>query len=363
MTNPLTFEQLRDVRDQLRQPLSGRSVLVPLGTKAFVPGFLQPDTKGEEEMVTLVPAKSSGATEAITMSRTEALDRLQDEMDQISNRKKAPPPKETKPTSHHSNILPYFEIREEIDASGNELKAEAVNVSQHLEYLRQHPEVVQEETLPPAVTVSPTGESVEEIPVSSLKPLSDGEYDALAARLEDLARLEEAETRQPASKVMKKSNQKSGWNKGFLNKSDTSKKKPVTAPPGVLDKEGRKDPSETLIQSTSTKKDKKTAPVPAKPISKSVFSGVIQENGTRGKVEESHDTVETPSRVRFGDETNEIREIPRIGQTSVASLVRNPSRPIVGAGSIRPDLQMQQSAPIKKLSRFAMERQQWNHHQ
>ncbi len=84
MTNPLTFEQLRDVRDQLRQPLSGRSVLVPLGTKALVPGFLQPEKSEEEEMVTFVPAKSSGATEAVIISRTEALARLQDEMDHFT---------------------------------------------------------------------------------------------------------------------------------------------------------------------------------------------------------------------------------------------------------------------------------------
>ncbi|GAX27264.1 hypothetical protein FisN_13Lh175 [Fistulifera solaris] len=355
MTNPLTFEQLRDVRDQLRQPLSGRSVLVPLGPKAFVPGFLQPD--GEEEIVTFVPAKSSGVTDAITISRTEALDRLQDEMDQISNRKKAPPSKGTRPTSHRNNILPYFEIREEIDSSGNELKAEAVNVSQHLEYLRQHPEVVQEETLPPAVTTasSSAGESVEEIPVSSLKPLSDGEYDALAARLEELARLEEDESRPPASKVMKKSNQKSGWNKGFLNTTSKTKKKPVVAPADKSDGGGRNDLSETLIQSTDTNKDKRIAPVPAKPISKSVFSGVIQEHGTRDKVEESQNKVATTPRVRFGDNANEIREIPRIGQSSVASLARNSSRPIVGAGNNKPQ--------SKGLSRFAIERQQLNYQQ
>jgi hypothetical protein len=36
----LTYEQLRDVRDQLKSPLTGRSVLVPYGSKAFFPGRL-----------------------------------------------------------------------------------------------------------------------------------------------------------------------------------------------------------------------------------------------------------------------------------------------------------------------------------
>ncbi len=213
------------------------------------------------------------------------------------------------------------------------------------------------------MTASSTEEPVEEIPVSSLKALSDGEYDALAARLEELARLEEDETRPPASKVMKKSNQKSGWNKGFLNTSSKTKKKPVVAPSNKLNKERRKESSETPVQSTDTNKDRRTAPVAAKPISKSVFSGVIQEHGTQDKVEESQNKVETSARVRFGDDANEIREIPRIGEISVASLTRNPSRPIVGAGNRKPEPQVQQPAPVKRLSRFAMERQQLHHQQ
>ena len=353
----LTFEQIRDVRDQLRQPLSGRTVLVPMGTRAFVPGFLQPLKEGENEMVTY--AKNGPDNEPIIISRTQALDRLQEEMDLVSNRKKAPPPKHTTTKQeNNANVLPYFEIREEIDSSGTEVKAETVNVSRHLEYLRQHPEVIQEETLPPAVTAPATGEPVEEIPVSNLKPLSDGEYDALAARLEELARLEEAETEEPVLKVMKKSNHKttSGWSKGFLN-NNTKKKKPVADEKYISMRV-----KDTLNRPVAKGEVSTALRIPSKPISKTVFSGVIQEHGALNKPNNNHDTkvsadTSTP-RVRFGDEQNEIREIPRIGETSVASLARNPSRPIVGAGSMRIESQpQQQQAPKKKLSRFAMERQ------
>lgn len=367
MAQPLTFEQIRDVRDQLRQPLSGRPVLVPLGTKAFVPGFLQPDKVGEDEMVTFVPVNVDEDNGAI-ISRKQALDRLQEEMDQVSNRKKAPPvlPKQTHSTSQmNTNALPYFEIREEIDSTGKQVKAEAIDVSRHLEYLRQHPEVVQEETLPPALTGSSTAsEPVEEIPVTDLKPLSEGEYDVLAARLEELARLEEAGAEEPVPKVMKKSNHKmtssSGWSKGFLNNS-TKKTKPVAdkkvVSGGAERLENSNKPTDQL------QKDAVNAePVPSKHISKSVFSGVIQEHGGLDKPKSNKVPVETSSpRVRFGDEQNEIREIPRIGETPVASIARNPSRPIVGAGNWRPESQLQQEeVPKKKLSRFAMERQQLN---
>ena len=40
----LTYEQLCDVRDQLKSPLTGRSVLVPYGSKAFFPGRLVDET-------------------------------------------------------------------------------------------------------------------------------------------------------------------------------------------------------------------------------------------------------------------------------------------------------------------------------
>lgn len=334
---------------------------MPFGTKAFVPALLEPDRDEEEEVVNFTNDKEA----AKQITRTQALDLLQDEMDRVSNRKKAP--KQT-PTRHTTttNVLPYFEIREEIDATGKEVKAEAVNVTQHLEYLRQHPEMVQEESLPPPVTAS-SDEPGEEIPVSNLKSLSDGEYDALSARLEELARLEETEMEEPVPKVMKKSNSKttrsSGWSKGFLNNTK-KKKSPADNNNNKVVSEEVKKSAEVQNSNGPSKQvahEVTSAPSTSKPISKSVFSGVIQERESLEKPNKV--PVETSAhRVRFGDQPNEIREIPRIGQTPVASIARPPSRPIVGAGSVRQELQSQrqQQVPKKKLSRFAMERQQLN---
>ena len=98
-TLQLNDGQLRDVQDALRQPLTGRRVLIPLASKAFVVGTLQPlCNEKKEEMIQLRTAKTG---ELQTMTRHDAIAHLQTERQALirskqssssSNLQKKPPP-------------------------------------------------------------------------------------------------------------------------------------------------------------------------------------------------------------------------------------------------------------------------------
>jgi prefoldin subunit 5 len=387
----LSYEQLRDIRDQLRRPLTGRSVLVPFGSKAFFPGSLKPEiltsaSTSEHEEKVIVLAKNGQREE---MTRSEALDFLQKEMDALRKHVKEPPSslkkkpaKVAEPTQKQSPnastpAIPYFEIREELDTSGNEIGSEAIDVSQHLEYLRNNTDVVDGDTLPPRVN-QPSVDSgpAEEIPVENdkPKPLSDQDFDALSSRLEELAMLEEASGNEKAVNLTSaKKLQSKGWSKGFLNTSQkkAKSKKPKAGQLGSTPGEERKV-SFADGGHESPRADPKAAakampgPLPARrPFDPSVFSGVIKERSDKATSNKKPPPEEetTGSRVTFAADKNEIREIPRVGQTSV-STIKKPSPTIKHAtppevrGNQAPRTTEEQPQQEKKLSRFAMQRQQ-----
>lgn len=389
----LSYEQLRDVRDQLKRPLTGRTVLIPFGSKAFFPGKLQPNMRddnhhqgrdGTDEMVFLT--QQSGTQQE--MSRSKALDKLQEEMDEMvqSKGKKTPLKSALKQSSSWasqkgaglpknalaentsdkeatSNVFPYFEIREELDNSGNEIRSEAVNVSKHLEYLRSNTDVAKSELVPPVNQTTLPQESgvLEEIPVEDdvipKKKLSDAEFGELSARLEELVRLEEeSESQKTVNVASSKKLQSSSWSKGFLNKP--SKKKSMhTSESSVEKKLGRGVAQAPANAST-------------KPIESTVFTGVVKERSNKGslpqqtmikKLKSSPQNSKEESKVRFQEEP-QVHEIPRIGQTPTGLLKTcvpgqavQRTAPVISNKIAIP--KKTEDAPSKKLSRFAMERQ------
>jgi prefoldin subunit 5 len=147
----LSLEQVRDVKDSLKKPLTGQQVLIPLGSKAFLPGTLRPSvSSGGEEQVVVRDQDGND----IEMTRTQALDCLQVELDSLKPpsrtkavnvksalRKSKPSSTASKqPVATHTPMnpsMPYFEIREEYNDSGEQINAQATNVSKQLEYLQK----------------------------------------------------------------------------------------------------------------------------------------------------------------------------------------------------------------------------------
>ena len=378
-----------------------RTVLIPFGSKAFFPGSLQPkmgQDRGDNDGLSselVVLTQQDGTQQEI--SRNQALQKLQEEMDELvqSKKKKTPLKSALKASSSASRkgatrlpknatapgtsgdeatspVFPYFEIREELDNAGNEIRSEAIDVSKHLEYLRQNPNVADSELVPPVNQTTPMqqNESLEEIPVEDddvpRKKLTDQEFDALSARLEELARLEEESEKEKYVESSKKL-QSSSWSKGFFNKP--AKKKQIQTKTSAVSVEKKQGTGTATITKAPTE-------ATTKPIESSVFTGVIKERSSKKPLPQETTSsklkplppppnAKEESKVRFQD-TPSVQEIPRIGRTPV-SLLKNH-----GASMPR---QAVQTSPItttttktiltpttttkppkKKLSRFAMER-------
>lgn len=189
----LTWEQLRDLRDQLKTPLTNRSVLIPFGSRAFIPGTLQPtlitnnndEASSSSESVEVV-MDDGISKKKVSMTREQVLEYLQKEMLNKQKSKKVESltsmssiSNSTDVTAKHNgdhtitkNLTPnesqatasitassgipsrqqpeglksslknstspidsFYEIREELDEDGTMKLGEAVNITKHLEYL------------------------------------------------------------------------------------------------------------------------------------------------------------------------------------------------------------------------------------
>jgi hypothetical protein len=371
-TSSLGSLQLRDVQDALRKPLSGRSVLIPLGSKAFVAGELRPARNDDQEELVQLRSESNGDLE--TVARAVAVERIQGEIKDLQP-KRPPPAKKTPtalPTETSVKARPttaiesepspaFFEIREEINELGEVVTSEAVDITQHLKLWEK--EVTEASRKVPSTTVSttsgstPEGESgtEDEKLQSEARKVEDEEYAALAARLDELARLEEDETAQKSeSRKSAKSLQSKGWSKGFLNRpSKQSTKTPVVAP--------APEASSGVVSAGApvTTRTANTVSNPA-PVAQSLDPISGPEAPRRGRV------------VGFAPE-NQVREIPRVGQRSVkeipkpgkpiqqtilSSVVRERPRQSRNAGQGRPEESSaddKEEAP-RRLSRFAQQR-------
>jgi hypothetical protein len=336
----LSLEQVRDVRDSLKKPLTGQQVLIPLGSKAFLPGTLRPSvaSSGEEQVV--VNDKE--------MSRQQALDCLQVEIDSLKPPPRTKPvkmksalrkskPVSTKPEAMMNPNMPYFEIREEFNGSGEQIGAQAINVSKQLEYLQKQAAGESVVHVPPEAKYDDDDDDqadldLEEVHVETLKPFNEEEYSSLSERLEELERLEEEANSQQEGTSKIKSMRGKGWSKGFLNAKKPLPKKKIAPTP----------------TSTSTRK-------PAPPSVPTRKQAPAKEAPT------------TERKVAFQAE-DQVKEIPRVGERSVSEVQKPAARKnieeSVFSGVVRERAsapsapRQEQPVPKKKLSRFAQQRQE-----
>ena len=389
--------QLRDVQDVLRQPLTGRRVLIPLGgNKAFVAGTLQPTRNDAQEE--LIQLRAAGSGELQTVTRQDAVAQIQTERQaltankkpaskattrQSSSAKKSPPTNSTNasaPTARDAAAVPnFFDIREEIDEQGKEVSSEAVNITNHLKlWENEMRKRGVESSAPPSTDMVDAEVADESSPSSSsdtvehdntsttAQKVSDEDFAALSARLDQLARLEEEEeTRRQENRKSAKKLRSKGWAKGFLNKpsssSSSSNKRVPQKPKAAGISQPQQGEASSPVQSTT--------PIAAKPPSDA------QHVANRSQTETPGSRTDTPTSTRAVGfkETNQVREIPRIGQRSVGE-IQKPVKPLQSsivsqvvrerprkgrqpkgaAGTTSTD--EDNNPPQRKLSRFAQQR-------
>jgi hypothetical protein len=315
------ISELEQIKKVLQDPLTDRKVMIPITSKAFVKGSLQPTTVDSQEQVTVKLSKEK----FVETSRTEALDLIDQRIRAIKTTTAtvAPTPTVEPPPKPAAPNLDYFEIREEYDESGKEVCAEAINVAKQLEFLQRQEQDMLEVSKRTKDSQYQAEESVI-VEENTAKTLSDQEYEKLSSRLDELARLEEeVEVKKEINLASAKKLQGSGWAKGFLNKWASKKKV----------KSDAKEKMEAVEPETLTEKGSK--------------------------------------RVAIQEQNNQVKEIPRIGERPVASLKippSSPSRPVIESsvftgivhereGSVSETLpsDVGDSAPI---SRFAQQRQE-----
>ena len=381
---PGQIDDLIDLTSDSACRLEDRPTMLPITGKAFFEGRLMCDgPQADVSSETLFVNKTGKLVE---MSRGETNDyframrgRLDTSIKKRSTSRSCdslPHPTEPEQTilAGSSTGLPMMEIRETFDGDGNIVDAEMFDMTKTEDRLRS----LSSETDDGKKFVESLAESLQGIQDDSQerphhpshgqedgtsavskqqrKVISDEEYDALAKRLEELERLEEADTK--AKKQNRKSSetlQSSGWSKGFLNAKSRKKKK---APrPDVEEKNHTKS---------------------------SPRNNTEREGKQNGKQDVKQ------NKVSFSD-TNETKEIPLIGRSKVpprpppgrsvneeltgsADLASNepPRMPfdetvfrgVVQERSAAPNAPSEASgkseAPKKRLSRFAQRRLELN---
>jgi hypothetical protein len=273
----------------LDQPLTGRTVLLPVTGQAFTIGQLKPavllvnHNSKEEEEVEQVQILASPTSSLATVSTKQAQAWLQPKpkaaeataatkpKSVLKHKNKFTPP----PTSTSTNMksqastspsrLAFMDIQEEYDASGKQVRSGAVNISQQLNAVwnnAQEPAMVddeqgwndnddiggddeQEKTM-----VQPSANTTSTTPKQQPTPvLSDDDYKRLADRLDELALLEETGAAAPSQSVPKPTTKKqtptsstkkqtpsssSGWGKGFLTNNKNAKSKPSSKQPKAI---------------------------------------------------------------------------------------------------------------------------------
>jgi prefoldin subunit 5 len=310
-------------------PLSERKVMIPITTKAFFEGKLQPTIHGDSGKEQVITNLGQGCLADMTIDEaTKFLDRKLDRirslmkesepnpkkksgklafkkgfldggqkkkssMKKSQNQTKAIATSSTSMSTEYSPSLPFIEIREEFDKDGNEIKSEAMNMSKVLQNVKKEiqskagDKVVDNEMLnalldsvPDSMDEDGDDDSQEfdmedqEIEVddnSQKEPMKD-----FSSRLDELIRQEEeAEKKQKEVKKASKKSLGKGWAKGFLNSSEVKPKKKK------LELLQPKDSSASKVDDQNIGRSKKVH-----------FTG-----------------------------TNQVKEIPRIGQTSIKSII------------------------------------------
>ena len=273
-TSP-NLTELQSIHDLLKDAtlnkLSDRDVMIPITTKAFVEGRLMPTTTvmkndaQEKEQVIVKLGKEYLAEMSLDDACSYIERRMKDlrplVKDSISSttkpkaefkmkkgflndksksrtQKKQEEEKNSRekiPISRNDEpILPFMDIVEEYDESGNQVKAEALDVSKQLiDFQRkikgqyQHDETKESFNEPVELSTDLDDDSLEQDNNESNEyvPTKTQSYEAISARLDELALLEaEEETKKQQNVKSSRKLQGKGWTKGFLsgNRSKTS---------------------------------------------------------------------------------------------------------------------------------------------
>ncbi len=381
-TRPLSVDELTDVRDTLKGPasLTDRSVLIPFGGKAFLPGRLAPlllpnhdndeschsnavrtsikrssdDWKEQETVVVhdvnidFISERRSNNEAEMTqtshvMTRQEALDYLQKEIDRLQKKPSNRPTQTTGSTNRldaedrtkqsalniENDALPFIEIREELDETGHVTNTQAVNVTHHLQYLSQQQQDMQHQaqkrestTNDNCVTpemidsvssgthsddgtniidkthIDPNAEATTSLPVRA--EFSNEHYDTIFRRLDELMLLEEkpeyptirAHTSIATAPTTTRKTKNKGWTKGFLNRPTTKTK--------------------------STPAVTQQTPIPQIPLNSSTKHSIVATPAPSSTVLNDSDDTFQNKKVSFTGQ-DDVQVIPRIGQRSIAS--------------------------------------------
>jgi hypothetical protein len=231
------------------------------------------------------------------------------------------------PSPSTASHLPLMEIREELDTLGNEINAEATNVTQQLQYLQkqlqqQHMEEQEREGsivdhLPNRTTCH--NEEVHKVSQSTemdfgmniespnvqdelqKRGLTEEAYRTLSERLDQLILLEEqAESHTKNATIPSKAFQSkmaSGWKKGFLNKP----KKSTVVNQLLVD---HKNSTTTVVTATAA-------------AAKASVNPAVNDTNTRKDQVPSSETSRTKVSFQESPSHDTIHEIPRIGERSI----------------------------------------------
>lgn len=276
---------LRQARRTLEEPLTEKLVMVPITTKGFFSGTLKPSIKDGQEQVLV----KMGGDNLVELDRSQAIDHLDGRIRSLARTAPTNDTCRAQDESLPNTELPFFEIREELDESGNEVKAEAVDVAKQLELLQKEGKNANASFFVPSVSAD--DEKMDEEP-EKMKSVTDTEYEEISSRLDLLARLEdEAEATKVENQASAKKLQSKGWSKGFLNAKPKKKKvkpsKEASSIIGQSSSEGKKVAFQSQDQireiprvgerSASELKPSSATTTSRREIEPQVFSGVIQE--------------------------------------------------------------------------------------
>jgi hypothetical protein len=320
----LTTNQLKDLRHRLNQTDDSTTVLIPVGPKAF-------------RLATLRLNKLYWSNQKETsVSKAEALQTLQDAISQRLPKKEAanesdsdaedvagdgaPKPSSTEKmmsssSSIPSKLLPFIDIREEVDDDGKPIRTEAIDVTDHLQHLVEKQQQQPQQNAGSSAPGGPMDENEQQDETdiskdSGPRPMDNSEFEKLTARLDELALLEEAgadyvpqarfhqRTKQVTSAASSSSSSPrkkaaQGWSKGFLNKKPGKTKPPAKSSPSVVSATkpstggATKNVSFGMDQVHEIPQEGHQRPVPdqslrqSRPIEPDLFTGVVQERPRR----------------------------------------------------------------------------------
>ncbi|KAK1741848.1 hypothetical protein QTG54_007421 [Skeletonema marinoi] len=361
--DPLSLDELRKIKSLIDvakvsgaskqatscQPLTGRRVMVPITSKAFFEGVLQPPIKDSGSSSSVTAAEEQiviniGGGQLKEMTRVQAcayLDKQLNVLDKSNTSKtkktkakstalkkgflnntkskasdKKPASSQNKATiskeilSSEEAMFPLMEIREECDIRGNIVNAEVINMSNTMkridDRLKNEGDIAEAgegaeigkllaDTLKESEADITTGldkiklkeeQADNNVEPTQETPVSNEDYEAILQRLEELELLEEEDAKsKKVNKTSSKRLQSGGWSKGFLNANNKSTKK--------------------AQKEKHVKVDANVKTIPS----------------TRSTMTSAETQVKNNTRVSFSSK-NEVKEIPRIGLNKV------PQRPI-----------------------------------